>query len=122
MGELTASLAHEMKQPIAAAVTDARTCLRWLARDAPDIEEAREAASRMIKDATRAAEIIDRVRSLLQGRYPQRELVDVNEIIREMIVLLHDEANRIFDFDPYRTATLTCARSQRIGCNCSRYS
>jgi signal transduction histidine kinase len=58
MGELTASLAHEIKQPIAAAVTDANTCLRWLGRDQPDLAEAREAASRVIKDATRAADII----------------------------------------------------------------
>src|SRR6266481_2744345 len=64
MGELTASLAHEIRQPIAAAVTDANTCLRWLNRDHPDMEEAREAASRIVKDATRAAEIIGRVRLL----------------------------------------------------------
>src|SRR6202022_2086547 len=62
MGELTASLAHEVNQPIAAAITDANTCLRWLTRDPPDTEEAREAASRIVKDATRAAEIISRVR------------------------------------------------------------
>src|SRR5207302_4264634 len=54
VGELTASLAHEVNQPIAAAVTDANTCLRWLNRDQPDVEEAREAASRIVKDATRA--------------------------------------------------------------------
>src|SRR6185369_16210157 len=58
MGELTASLAHEINQPIAAAVTDANTCVRWLTRDRPDLEEAREAAKRAIKDATRAADII----------------------------------------------------------------
>src|SRR5207244_10920292 len=57
MGELTASLAHEVNQPIAAAVTDANTCLRWLTRGQPDLEEAREAAARTVKDATRAAEI-----------------------------------------------------------------
>jgi C4-dicarboxylate-specific signal transduction histidine kinase len=56
MGELTASLAHEVNQPIAAAVTHANTCLRWLTRDQPDLEEARQAASRMAKDASRAAE------------------------------------------------------------------
>ena len=94
MGELTASLAHEVKQPIAAAVTDANTCLRWLTRDQPDLEEAREAASRIVKDATRAAEIISRVRLLFKKGAPQRELVDVNEVIREMIVLLRSEATR----------------------------
>jgi len=91
MGELTASLAHEVNQPIAAAVTDANTCLRWLTRDHPDIEEALEAAMRMAKDATRAAEIISKVRQIFKKGAQQRELVDVNEIIREMIVLLRKE-------------------------------
>jgi PAS domain S-box-containing protein len=94
MGELTASLAHEVNQPIAAAVTDANTCLRWLTRDQPDLEEAREAASRMAKDATRAADIIRRIRLLFEKVSPQRELVDVNEVVREMIVLLRSEATR----------------------------
>src|SRR5256712_357944 len=94
MGELTASLAHEVNQPIAAAVTNANTCLRWLTRDHPDVEEAREAASRIVKDATRAAGIISRVRLLFKKSTPQRELVDVNEAIREMMVLLRSEATR----------------------------
>src|SRR6202047_5590132 len=94
MGELTASLAHEVNQPIAAAVTDANTCLRWLTRDQPDLEEAREAASRMAKDATRAADIISRIRLLFKKVSPQRDLVDVNELIREMIILLRNEISR----------------------------
>jgi C4-dicarboxylate-specific signal transduction histidine kinase len=94
MGELTASLAHEVNQPIAAAVTNANTCLRWLTRDHPDVEEAREAASRIVKDGTRAAEIIKRIRLLFKKGSPERELVDVNEVIREMIVLLRSEATR----------------------------
>src|SRR5713226_4310339 len=94
MGELTASLAHEVNQPIAAAITDANTCLRWLTRDQPDLEEAREAASRTVKDAKRAAEIIGRTRLLFKKGTPQRTLVDVNEIIEEMIILLRSEATR----------------------------
>jgi PAS domain S-box-containing protein len=94
MGELTASLAHEVNQPIAAAVTNANTCLRWLARDRPDVEEARAAASRTVKDATRAADIIGRVRLLFKKGAAQRERVDVNEVVREMIVLLRGEATR----------------------------
>ena len=94
MGELTASLAHEIKQPIAAAITDANTCVRWLGREQPDLAEAREAASRIIKDATRAADIISRVRLLFEKGTAQKELVDINEVIREMIVLLGSEANR----------------------------
>ena len=66
MGELTASLAHEVNQPIAAAVTDANTCLRWLTRDQPDLEEARAAAARAAKDGMRAAEIISRIRQLFK--------------------------------------------------------
>jgi PAS domain S-box-containing protein len=94
MGELTASLAHEIKQPISAALTDANTCLRWLSRDHPDVQEAREAASRIVKDATRAAEISSRTRLLFKKGAPQWELVDLNEIIQEMIVLLRSETTR----------------------------
>ena len=64
MGELTVSVAHEVNQPIAAAVTDANTCMRWLERDHPDLEEVRAAAMRVVKDATRASEIISRIRLL----------------------------------------------------------
>jgi two-component system, LuxR family, sensor kinase FixL len=94
MGELTASLAHEVNQPIAAAITDANTCLRWLSRDQPDLEEARAAASRMVQDGRRAGEIVKRVRLLFKKGTPDRELVDVNEIIREMMLLLHSEATQ----------------------------
>jgi PAS domain S-box-containing protein len=94
MGELTASLAHEIKQPIAAAVTDANTCMRWLVRDQPDMEEAREAAQRVVKDATRAAEIISRIRLLFNKGTQHRELVDVNEVIGEMVFLLRSEVIR----------------------------
>jgi C4-dicarboxylate-specific signal transduction histidine kinase len=94
MGELTDSLAHEVNQPIAAAVTNANTCLRWLLRDYPDVEEARAAAMRIVKDGTRAAEIISRIRQLFKKGTSERELVDVNDIIREMIVLLRGETTR----------------------------
>jgi C4-dicarboxylate-specific signal transduction histidine kinase len=94
LGELTASLAHEVNQPIAAAITDVKTCLRWLARDQPDLDEAREAASRSINDATRAAEIINRVRLLFKKEEPQRAPVDLNDVIQEMVLLLHSEATQ----------------------------
>ena len=64
MGELAASIAHEIKQPISAAHTNAQTCLLWLGRDQPDIEKAQKAVSRIIQDATRASEIINRIRVL----------------------------------------------------------
>jgi len=92
MGELTASLAHEVNQPIAAAITNANACLRWLARDQPDLEEARAAAMRIVKDGTRAAEIVSRIRQIFKKGAPEHELVDLNDVILEMIVFLHGEA------------------------------
>jgi signal transduction histidine kinase len=83
-----------VNQPIAAAVTNANTCVRWLAADAPNLEEARAAAMRIVKDGTRAAEIIKRIRLLFKKGTPERELIDANEVIREMIVLLRSEATR----------------------------
>jgi PAS domain S-box-containing protein len=95
LGELAASIAHELKQPIAAAITNAQTCSRWLARDEPQLQEAREAILRVVKDSTRAVEIIDRLRCFYKKAGPaERELVDVNEVAREMLVLLRSEANR----------------------------
>ncbi len=94
LGELAASVSHELKQPIAAAMINAQTCMRWLKRDHPDVDEALESTMRLLKDGTRATEIIDRLRSLYKKSPPQRELVDVNEIVREMLALLRGEANR----------------------------
>jgi PAS domain S-box-containing protein len=94
MGELAASLAHEIKQPISAAMTDASTCSRWITRDRPDLAEAQAAASRVVKDVARASEIIGRVRSLFKKDSLQREEVDMNELIQEMIALLRSEASK----------------------------
>ena len=94
LGELTASLAHEINQPISAALTNARTSLRWLKRDHPDLEEASEAMSRVVKDVTRAAELITGVRTLFKQGSPRREAIDVNEAVRETIVLLGSETRR----------------------------
>ena len=94
MGELTASLAHEIKQPIGAAVTNAEACVRLLDRKQPDLPEAREAALEMVKDSRRAADIVDRVRLLYQKGSPQLEIIDINELVKEMVTVLHNEANR----------------------------
>jgi signal transduction histidine kinase len=94
MGELAASLAHEIKQPIAAAGLNAKTCERWLRRDAPDVTAACDAASAMVAAVTRAADIIDRVGSLYRRDAPLRKLIDPNKMIREMTILLGDVANR----------------------------
>ena len=94
LGELAASVSHELKQPITAAMTNAQTCIRWLKRDQPDVDEALEVTMSIVRDGTRATEIIDRLRSLYKKSPPQRELVAVNEVVREMLVLLRGEANR----------------------------
>src|SRR6202008_2919336 len=89
-----ASLAHEIKQPIAAAMIAANGGMRCLCRAPPDVMEACSAASAMVAAVTRAAGIIDRVRSLYGRGTPEREVVDLNEILREMTVLLGDTADR----------------------------
>ncbi len=95
MGELAAALAHEIKQPIAASITSANALLRWLAHNPPDLERARAAATRIEQDGNRAADVINRLRSFYKkGTPPQRESIKVTDIIREMTVLLGDEALR----------------------------
>ena len=102
MGELTASLAHEIKQPITAAVTNARTCLRWLGRDDPDVSEAREAASRLVTDVTRAAEIIGRISLLFKKGPLQQELVDVNEAHSRNDCPAARRGEPVLDSNPHR--------------------
>jgi PAS domain S-box-containing protein len=94
MGEFAGSIAHEIKQPISAAHTNANACLRWLERDQPDIEKARKAVSRIIQDVTRASEIINRIHALFKKGDPEREWVDVNEFIQEMVSMMRTEAER----------------------------
>ena len=94
LGEMAASLAHEIKQPIAAAITSANSCMEWLAHEPPNLDRARAAANKIDKYGNRAAEIIDRIRSLYKKSPPQRELLDLNGIIEEMLTLLKGEANR----------------------------
>jgi PAS domain S-box-containing protein len=94
MGELAASLAHDIKQPLTAAVMSATACERHLRHGSPDLDQAAQAASRMINNVMRAAEIMDRVRSLYTRGSPRREPVDLNEIIDEMIGLLQHNAKR----------------------------
>jgi C4-dicarboxylate-specific signal transduction histidine kinase len=94
MAELTATLAHEVNQPLAAAVTNADACLNWLAGDTPNLDEARAAAMEIVKEGTRAAEIITRIRLLFKKGTPQRASLDVNEVIREIVGLLRSEVER----------------------------
>ena len=92
MGELTASLAHEVNQPIAASILNANSCVRWLSSEEPNLEEARAAAARIVQDVRRAGEIVKRVHRLFKKDSLQREPVDLNEIIQEMELLLAREA------------------------------
>jgi len=94
LGEMAASLAHEIKQPIAAAITCANSCIEWLAHEPPNLDRARAAAARIDKYGNRAAEIIDHMRSFYRKSPPQRELVEVNGIVQEMLTLLKGEARR----------------------------
>ena len=95
LSALTASIAHEVNQPISAVTTSAGACLRWLNRDQPDVQRAREAAMRIEDDGTRAAEIISHLRSFYKKDVsPHREMVSVNDVIGDMLVLLRAEAER----------------------------
>ena len=94
LGELAASISHELKQPLTASMINARTSLRWLRADEPNVEEAREAIERIVQDGGRATEIIDRLRALYTKTPVNREPVDVNNVVREMTMLLRDEATR----------------------------
>jgi C4-dicarboxylate-specific signal transduction histidine kinase len=95
LGELAAALAHEVKQPIAASITSANALLRWLEHDPPDLGRARAAARRIEQDGNRAADVINRLRSFYKkGPPPEREMVDMGDIVREMAVMLRDEAMR----------------------------
>jgi predicted ATPase/signal transduction histidine kinase len=94
MGELTASLAHEVSQPITGAIINANVCLRSLGHDKPDLDEVRAAVTRIVRDAQRAAEIINRMRSQFEKGALNREFIDANENIRETVALLRGEAVR----------------------------
>ncbi|MFM0369771.1 trifunctional serine/threonine-protein kinase/ATP-binding protein/sensor histidine kinase [Paraburkholderia aspalathi] len=92
MGQLTATIAHEVKQPIAATVTNAQAALRWLSAQPPDLEEVRQVLDRIVSDGNRAGDVISRIRELIRKAPPQKEPVGINEAIREVIELTRGEA------------------------------
>ena len=94
MGELTASIAHEINQPLAAIVTDGGAALRWLAMQPPNLEEAREAMASAIREANRASDVIGRIRALLTKTSPEMRALDINEVIREVLTLTGNELVR----------------------------
>ena len=94
LGELTASIAHEVNQPLSGVVSNGSACLRWLAGDVPNLEEAREAARRIVRDGKRAGEVIARIRALTKKASTPREKLDLNETLRQVLALVRDEAIR----------------------------
>jgi signal transduction histidine kinase len=94
LGELTASIAHEVNQPLAAVVTSGNACLRWLRQDPPNVERATRSVERIIGDANRASAVIVRVRGLARGGAPRRERLSLNEAVREAVTLARGEIDR----------------------------
>jgi len=94
LGELAASIAHEINQPISGVVSNGSACLRWLTRDVPDVQEACEAARRIVRDGKRAGDVIARIRALTKRAATPREKLDLNETILDVLALVGDEAKR----------------------------
>ena len=94
LGEMTASIAHEVNQPIAAVITNANAGLRWLGAQQPDLDEVNQALGRIVRDGTRAGEVIGRIRALVKKVPPRRDRLDINEAIREVTALTETEIQR----------------------------
>ena len=94
MGELAASIAHEVNQPLAAIVTNANAGLRWLTAEMPNLNETSEAVRRIIRDGKRADEIIGRIRALAKKAPPQKDWLDLNETIGEVVAMVRSEVQR----------------------------
>ena len=94
LGEMTASIAHEINQPLSGIVTNGNACLRWMAGDSPNLDEAREAIRRIIKDGNRAGEVITRIRALVSKTDTEKSRLDVNDAIQEVAALAEGEVRR----------------------------
>jgi C4-dicarboxylate-specific signal transduction histidine kinase len=94
LGELTASIAHEVNQPLAAVVTSGDACLRWLAGQPPNLDKAKQSIERMVNDANRASEIIARVRKLAKGAPPEKDRLSINDAIEEILGLISGEIDQ----------------------------
>ncbi len=118
MGELAASIAHEVNQPLAAVVTNANACLRWLDREPPDLREAREAIRGIINDGKLGSEVISRIRALLKKEPPSSVRLNVNDMIKEMITLtpasLHGVSLRIELMDPLPDVSADRVQLQQV--------
>jgi PAS domain S-box-containing protein len=94
LGEVAASIAHEVNQPLAAVVTNGNACLRWLAREVPDLDEARASVERIIRDGHRASDVIRRIRALAKHTDPQKTWLDLCDVIHEVIAPVHSEVHK----------------------------
>ena len=94
MGELTSSIAHEVNQPLAAIVTNGNACLRWLSNEPPNVEEARQTVTRMVKDGHRASEVVGRIRAFFRKAAPEKTRVNINELIQDVIAMVPAELRR----------------------------
>jgi C4-dicarboxylate-specific signal transduction histidine kinase len=111
IGELTASIAHEVNQPLAAVVANADACVAWLGHSNPDLVEARAAAERAIQGATRASEVITRIRSLINKASPEKAPVQLNDVVKETVALTERQISRnsvsvVLDLEPNLPAVL----------------
>ena len=94
LGELTAAIAHEVNQPLTGLVSSGNACLRWLASEAPDLEAARKSIQRMIRDGSRAGEVVGRIQAMIRKSKPQRDFLNINDAIMEVLALLQTEIHR----------------------------
>lgn len=97
LGELTSSIAHEVNQPLAAIVTNGNACLRWLSNDNPNVEEAKQSVSRIVKDGHRASEVVARIRAFFKKAEPERSEIDINDLSEDVISMVDGEVrgNRV---------------------------
>src|SRR5207249_762296 len=94
MGELAASIAHEVNQPLTAVIANANASLRWLAAATPNLDETRGAVGRIIRDGNRAGEVIARIRALVQKTDTEKVRLDINQTVQEVVILMQNEAVR----------------------------
>jgi K+-sensing histidine kinase KdpD len=115
IGLLAASIAHEIKQPISATVTNAQAALRWLDRQPPNLEEVRQALNRIVKDGNHAGEVIDRIRALIMKSPPRKDHLEINEAIREVVELTRGEVVTERHFSEDGASRRFATRSRRSG-------
>lgn len=115
MGEVTASIAHEINQPLTAVVTNGDACLQWLSTNPPNLEKARQSAEKIIQDGTRAGTVVGRIRSLFKKEQPIKSRVDINEVIQELVEFLrHEAASRHISISTQLSSQLPLLKADRV--------